>query len=142
MSAVAGKYHSRLQAENAGGIAPFEGKVGNLVLSKGMSEGGILRVDQRGRTTDFHRHGSAGDLHGNVQIGGRSHQKLHPTLLHSGEAWGIDGEFILRGRQFEKLVISLVVTLGLPGEPGGWVGNGQCRTRHDGAFRVVYRTAQ
>jgi hypothetical protein len=66
MSAVASKYDSGLQAENSGGIAAFEGKVGNLVRSKSMTHGRILGIDQGSRTGNLHGYRSASDLHGDV----------------------------------------------------------------------------
>ena len=88
VGAVAGKDNSRLQTEDSCGIAPLEGEIRNLTGLEGVTEGSVLRVDQRSCAGNIDRYNSARNLHRNVQSGGRSDQKLDAVLLHGAETCG------------------------------------------------------
>ena len=127
MGAVAGEDDSCLQTENSAGIAAFERKVGNLLRSESVTERGILSVDHGSGAADFHGHAPARNLHGDVHRGGSRHLEFDSALFQGREASGFDGEIILRGRQFEKLVVSLIITLGRAAESGCRVRDGHGR---------------
>ena len=140
--AVAGEGHSRLQAEDAGWVAAFEGEIGDLIRTESVSHGRILGVDQRGSATNLYRHGSACHLHIHVQRGGSGHLEFQAALLHGGETCGVNRHVILGGGQFEELVVALVVGLARAGESRGRVGDHDRCTGNYCAFSVVDRPAQ
>jgi hypothetical protein len=142
MSAVAGKDDSSLQTENAGRVAAFEGKVGNLIGAEGVAHGRVQRVHERGRAGDIYSDGSASNLHVDVQGGRGGNLEFQATLPHRGEASGVHGHIVFRGRQLEELVVALTVTLTGALEPCGRVRDYDRRTGNHCALGVVHGAVQ
>jgi hypothetical protein len=74
--------------------------------------------------------------------GRSSHLKFQAALLDGGEAGGVDSQVVLRGRQFEKLIVALAVAFGRADESRRRVAEDHGCGRNDRAFGVIDRTAQ
>src|SRR5215472_16444328 len=127
MTTIACVRDACLQAEDAGRFAALEGEIGDLICVEGVSEAGVLSVDDRRGSSDLDDGFGSCYAHRDVQRRWSVDHQCDVAAHLLGETRRADCEFIARGRYLQELIDALVVSRRFTVEPRLRVGKSQRR---------------
>ena len=139
---AADKRHSRLQTQDRNRIATFRGQLQELALSKGIADGGVLRIHQGRFAGDLDPYIRALDLQGKIQSCRTAHQDCHILPIDWGESARRNLDAVGRGRKLHELIDAILSRGHGTGEPCLRVTQRNRRTLNQRTFRISNHAVQ